>query len=81
MGRGSGLVGLYMKGTLRGAWGAQSIKRPISAQVTISTVCGFEPHVGLCADSSEPGAYFTFCVSLSLYPSPTHAPSVSLSQK
>ena len=27
------------------------------------TVCGFEPCVGLCADSSEPGACFRFCVS------------------
>ena len=27
---------------------------------------GFEPRVGLCADSSEPGACFGFCVSLSL---------------
>ena len=26
----------------------------------------FEPHVGLCADSSEPRACFGFCVSLSL---------------
>ena len=26
----------------------------------------FEPRVGLCADSSEPGACFRFCVSLSL---------------
>ena len=26
----------------------------------------FEPHVRLCADSSEPGACFRFCVSLSL---------------
>ena len=34
-------------------------------------VCGFEPHVGLCADSSEPGACFGFWVSLSLCPSPT----------
>ena len=25
-----------------------------------------EPHAGLCADSSEPGACFGFCVSLSL---------------
>ena len=25
------------------------------------TVRGFEPHVGLCADSSEPGACFGFC--------------------
>ena len=27
----------------------------------------FEPCVGLCADSSEPGACFGFCVSLSLF--------------
>ena len=39
----------------------------------------FEPRVGLCADSSEPGACFGFCVSLSLWPSPIHA--LSLSQK
>ena len=45
------------------------------------TVCEFEPRVGLCADSSEPGACFRFCVSLSLCPSPAHAVSVSLSQK
>ena len=30
------------------------------------TVCEFEPHIGLCADSSRPGACFRFCVSLSL---------------
>ena len=39
----------------------------------------FEPHVGLWADGSEPGACFRFCVSLSLCPSPIHA--LSLSQK
>ena len=38
----------------------------------------FEPHVGLCADGSEPGACFGFCVSLSLCPSPTHALALSL---
>ena len=38
-----------------------------------------EPRVGLCADSSEPGTYFRFCVSLSLCPSPVHA--LSLPQK
>ena len=27
----------------------------------------FEPHVGLCADSSEPGACFGFILSLSLF--------------
>ena len=35
------------------------------------TVCEFEPRVGLCADGSEPGACFGFCVSLSLRPFPT----------
>ena len=45
------------------------------------TVCGFEPRVGLCADSSEPGACFGFCVSLSLCSSPTHALSLSLKNK
>ena len=29
------------------------------------TVCGFQPRIGLCADVSEPGACFGFCVSLS----------------
>ena len=32
------------------------------------TVREFEPRVGLCADSSEPGAFFGFCVSLSAPP-------------
>ena len=40
-------------------------------------VCGFEPRVGLCADSSEPGACFGFCVSLSL----SAPPLFVLSQK
>ena len=40
-------------------------------------VCGFEPHDGLCADRLEPRAYFGFCVSPSLCPSPAHALSVS----
>ena len=44
-------------------------------------VCEFEPCVGLCADGSEPGACFGFCVSLSLCPSPTPALSFSPSQK
>ena len=39
----------------------------------------FEPHVGLCADSSEPGARFGFCVSLSLCPCP--ALTLSLKNK
>ena len=49
----------------RDAWGAQSVKR-----LTLGfgsghdlTVCGFEPRVGLCADSSEPA---WDCLPLSL---------------
>ena len=45
------------------------------------TVCEFEPHVGLCADSPEPGTCFEFCVSLSLCPSPACALSLSLKNK
>ena len=41
-------------------------------------VCEFEPRIGLCADGSEPGARFGFCVSLSLCPSPVHALSLSV---
>ena len=44
-------------------------------------ICEFEPCLGLCADGSEPGAGFGFCVSLSLCLSPTHALSLSLLQK
>ena len=43
------------------------------------TVCEFQPCIGFCADSSEPGACFWFCVSPSLYPSPPHALSLHLS--
>ena len=41
-------------------------------------VHGFEPRVGLRADSSEPGACFGFCVSLTV-PNPV-ALSLSLSK-
>ena len=41
-------------------------------------VRGFKSCIVLCADSSEPGACFGFCVSLSLSlcPFPTHAVSL-----
>ena len=42
------------------------------------TVCGFEPGIGFCADSSEP-ASDPVSPSLSL-PLPTHALSLSLSK-
>ena len=38
------------------------------------------PRIGLCADSSEPGACFRFYVSLSLCPSPTCALSPTVSK-
>ena len=44
------------------------------------TIREFEPRVGLCADSWEPGACFGFCASLSLYASPIRALSLSLSK-
>ena len=44
-------------------------------------VCEFEPCVGLCADSSEPGACYRFCVSLSLSDPPPFMLCLSLSQK
>ena len=50
---------------MRGAWVAQSVVSDFGLGHDL-TVCEFEPHVGLCADSLEPGAYFRFCVSLSL---------------
>ena len=43
-------------------------------------ICEFKPHIRFCADSSEPGTCFGFCVSLSLCPSPTHACSLSVSE-
>ena len=54
---------------------AQSVEHPTSAQVVVSAR-GFEPRVGLCADGSEPGACFGFCVSFFLCPSPAHALSL-----
>ena len=44
-------------------------------------VRGFEPRVGLRADSSEPGARFRFCVSVSLPAPPLLMLSLSLSLK
>ena len=68
---------------IRDAWVAQSVKH-----LTLGFGSGhdlmvheFEPHIRLCVDSSEPGACFGFCVSLSLCPSPTHSHSVSVSLK
>ena len=42
---------------------------------------GFQPRIGLCAASSEPGACFRFSVSSLSLPSPTHTVSLSLKNK
>ena len=66
---------------LRGAWGAVGWASDFGSGHDLA-VHRFEPRVGLCAaDSSGPGTCFGFCVSLSLCPSPTHAPSLSVSLK
>ena len=66
--------------THRGALGwlsGLSIRRSISTQVMISPFVGSGPASGSGVDSSEPGASFGFCASLSLCPSPAHTPSLS----
>ena len=61
----------------RGAWVAQSVKRPTSAQVTISQFVSSSPASGsvLTAQSLEPASD---SVSLSLCPFPAHAVSLSV---
>ena len=44
---------------------SQSVKCPTLAGHGLM-VCELEPRIVLCADSSELGAYFAFCVPLSL---------------
>ena len=63
-----------------GTWVAQLVTRLILGFGSGHdlTVCEFEPHTGLRADSSEPGACFRFCVSLALCPSPARTQSLSL---
>ena len=65
----------------RDTWVAQSVKHPTSASGHDLVVREFEPRVGLCADSSEPGACFRFCVSLSLYAPPPLTLCMSLKNK
>ena len=65
------------QGLRRGAWVAQLVERPASAQVMISRFVSSSPVSGsvLTARSLEPGARFGFSVS------PSCALSVSPSQK
>ena len=68
---------LFLKISFRGIWVAQSVKH-LTGSGNDLVVCGFAPHIGLCADSSEPGAYSGFCVSLSAPPWLTLCFSLSL---
>ena len=49
----------------RGAWVAQLVEFDFGSGHDLM-VHGFEPRIGLCADSSEPGACLRFCLPLSL---------------
>ena len=64
-----------------GAWVAQSVEHPTSAQVMISRSMGSNPALGsvLTAQSLE-AALDSVCVSLTAAP-PTRTPSLSVSQK
>ena len=64
-----------LKSYPRGAWVAQSVERPTSARSRSRGLWVRAPRRAL---SSEPGACFRFCVSLSLCPSPVHALSLSV---
>ena len=59
----------FKKTNLWGNWVAQSVKGAILRSGHDLTIREFEPHVGLCADSSEPGACFRFSASPTLCPS------------
>ena len=62
----------YALNVISGAWVAQTVRRPTSAQVTISWFAGSSPTSGsvLTAQSLEPALE---SLSLSLCPSPTSA--------
>ena len=74
---------LYLdKAHVRGAWVAQSVGHPTSAQVMTSQFLGSSPASGsvLTAQSLEPALY-SVSPSLSLCPFPTHTLYLSASQK
>ena len=71
---------MFQEAGNRGAWVAQSVERPTSAQVMISQFVSLSPALGsvLTAESLEPASD---SVSPSLCPFPAHALSLSLSLK
>ena len=63
-------------------WVAQLVKRAVLSSGHDLAVREFESHVGPCAVSLEPGAYFRFWVSSLSLPFPSsHSISVSLKSK
>ena len=78
--RGPGAVGTFIKSGRRGAWVAQSVERPTSAQVTISQAVSSSPASGsvLTAQSLEPASD---SVSPSLSDLPPFMLCLSLSQQ
>ena len=72
---------IYLKSPeSRGTWVAQSVESDFGSGHDL-VVPEFEPRIRLCADSSEPGACFRFCVPLPLCPSPARTLSLSLKNK
>ena len=67
----------HRKGSVLGHLGASGGQASDCGSGHDLTARGLGPRVGLCADGSEPGACFGFCVSFSLCPSPS---SFSLSK-
>ena len=59
-----------------GAWVAQSVEHPTSAQVMISLPVSSSPESDSVLTAQSLGARFGFCVSLSLCPSSTHVLSI-----
>ena len=52
----------------------------ISAQVVISQLCGFKPHIRLCADSVSLLGIFSPLLLLSLFPSPAHVLTLKINK-
>ena len=74
---------MFQKGNqVRGAWGAQSVKRPTSAQVMISRFVGSSPASGsvLTARSLEPLSDSVFPPPPTLLLPPTSTLSLSVSK-
>ena len=59
---------LLFKKCFKGTCVAQSVKHLTLAQILISRFVSLSPHIRLHAGSSEPGACFRYCVSLSVPP-------------